>query len=68
MNLAINVRDAMPGGGQLVVSLATVDVDAARAAGTPGARPGRHVVLTVTDTGTGIAPEGGGVTVATSGL
>ncbi len=57
MNLAINARDAMPGGGQLVVGLAPVDVDADRAAGTPGARPGRHVALTVTDTGTGIAAE-----------
>ena len=57
MNLAINARDAMPAGGRLEVSLAPVDVDAERAARAPGAAPGRHVALTVTDTGTGIAAE-----------
>jgi len=47
-NLAINARDAMPRGGRVEVSVA--DVAAA-------ARPGRHVCLTVSDTGCGIAPE-----------
>jgi PAS domain S-box-containing protein len=56
-NLAINARDAMPDGGQLVVALDTVEVDADRAARAIGAHPGRHVALTVSDTGAGIAAE-----------
>ncbi len=49
MNLAVNARDAMPGGGTL--SLETANVDA----GAPGpAAPGRHVALTVRDTGHGM--------------
>ncbi|MFO0583194.1 MAG: PAS domain S-box protein [Anaeromyxobacter sp.] len=46
MNLAVNARDAMPGGGVLTLAL---DVVPAR-----GATPGRHVRLSVTDTGHGM--------------
>jgi len=57
MNLVVNARDAMPGGGQLTIETAETEVaePAGRAAGE--AAPGRYVVLRVTDTGTGIAPE-----------
>ncbi|MDM0001028.1 ATP-binding protein [Variovorax sp. J22P240] len=56
-NLATNSIQAMPGGGRLRVELAIERVEARRA-GTIGARrPGEYVVLTVADTGAGIAPE-----------
>ncbi len=56
MNLAINACDAMPRGGALTISTATLTVspDAARQ---QGGRPGTYVRLSVADTGTGIAPE-----------
>jgi signal transduction histidine kinase/CheY-like chemotaxis protein len=54
MNLAINARDAMPKGGRLTLALSTEEVDAARAAAHPQARPGRCVCLRVTDTGCGM--------------
>ncbi|MEA3244943.1 MAG: MASE1 domain-containing protein [Gemmatimonadota bacterium] len=62
-NLAVNGRDAMPGGGALTVETATVsslaavpgaDVAAAAAAPPPG---GCWAILAVRDVGTGIAPE-----------
>lgn len=54
MNLAVNARDAMPGGGTLV--LATENVSISRQAGSdePVAPPGDYAVLTVQDTGTGM--------------
>jgi len=56
-NLASNAIQAMAAGGTLRIGLAVERTDALRAA-TIGARePGEHVVLTVADTGTGIAPE-----------
>lgn len=54
MNLAINARDAMPKGGRLTLALSAEDVDAARAAAHPAARPGRCVCLRVMDTGCGM--------------
>jgi len=57
VNLATNGIQAMPAGGTLRVGLAVEHVEAPRAA-TIGARgAGDYVVLTVADTGTGIAPE-----------
>jgi two-component system cell cycle sensor histidine kinase/response regulator CckA len=57
MNLAVNSRDAMPAGGQLVISTGTASVDAKQAGEHPEAKPGNYVFLAVTDTGSGIAPE-----------
>ena len=55
LNLCANAREAMPAGGQLMLSTATVAVKAADVARHPAdARPGRFVSLTVTDTGTGM--------------
>ncbi len=57
MNLAINARDAMPGGGVLSVRTRRASVDDQMARVRPDARAGPYVCLSVTDTGTGIAPE-----------
>ena len=57
LNLAVNARDAMPRGGQLVVRTAIVDVDQARVQQHPEARVGRFVCISKTDTGNGIPPE-----------
>jgi PAS domain S-box-containing protein len=57
MNLAVNARDAMPQGGQLLIETADAAVDAQAARLNPDAAPGRYVCLRVTDTGDGIAPE-----------
>lgn len=53
MNLAVNAREAMPGGGKLTVETADVQV-APEAATRLNLRPGPHVVLRVTDTGPGM--------------
>jgi two-component system cell cycle sensor histidine kinase/response regulator CckA len=54
INLAVNARDAMPGGGRLVISTANVTVDDAYAQARPGLRTGDYVRLEVADTGTGM--------------
>jgi two-component system, cell cycle sensor histidine kinase and response regulator CckA len=54
MNLAVNARDAMPKGGKLIIATATAEIDAQYVRQRPDARPGRHVRLSVTDTGTGM--------------
>ncbi len=57
MNLAINARDAMPTGGQLVIEVEDYDVDEQRAAHSDGLRAGPHILLTISDTGEGIPKE-----------
>ncbi len=55
MNLAANAREAMPAGGQLLISTSTADVDAAYVERHPAdARAGRFVCLSITDTGCGM--------------
>lgn len=54
VNLAVNARDAMPGGGSLTIRTANCPVDAERPVGIPA---GDHVMIEVTDTGEGIPPE-----------
>jgi CheY-like chemotaxis protein len=56
MNLVLNARDAMPDGGELVISTSRADLSSADRARFPGARPGPHVCVQVSDTGCGIAP------------
>ncbi len=57
VNLAVNARDAMSGGGTLTIDTANVTVDAASAAARPTGHAGQHVRLRVADTGTGMAPD-----------
>jgi PAS domain S-box-containing protein len=57
LNLCVNARDAMPNGGTLTVEAQPVNVDATFASSAPEAKLGRHLLLQVRDTGTGIPPE-----------
>jgi signal transduction histidine kinase len=57
LNLAINARDAMPGGGVLTIETRHVTIDPDAAARIPKARPGDFVRLTVSDTGHGMTPD-----------
>jgi signal transduction histidine kinase len=54
LNLVINARDAMPGGGRLVVRTGNEALDPAGAAAEPDAQPGAYAVIAVKDTGAGI--------------
>jgi len=55
LNLALNARDAMPRGGTLQLSVRERNVAASES--TPEIAPGSYVVITVSDTGVGMAPE-----------
>lgn len=55
MNLAVNAREAMPDGGRLTLETANVEVGEAGVGEHPGLTRGRYVMLTVSDTGRGLA-------------
>jgi signal transduction histidine kinase/ActR/RegA family two-component response regulator len=57
MNLALNARDAMPHGGRLSLETQQVVVNGEYRRAHPWAKPGRYVLLSVTDTGRGMPPE-----------
>ncbi|MGB8166015.1 MAG: response regulator [Chthoniobacteraceae bacterium] len=57
MNLAVNARDAMPGGGTLRIEASPVNFGRSECAGFPERRRGRFMRLSVSDTGCGMPPE-----------
>jgi two-component system cell cycle sensor histidine kinase/response regulator CckA len=57
MNLAVNARDAMPQGGQLLIETKNVEIGGVHPQRRDGAAPGRYVMLTVSDTGVGMDSE-----------
>jgi CheY-like chemotaxis protein/two-component sensor histidine kinase len=57
MNLAVNARDAMPNGGTLRIETANVELDKEYCSDHIGAKPGSHILLTVSDTGQGMDKE-----------
>jgi two-component system, cell cycle sensor histidine kinase and response regulator CckA len=57
MNLCVNARDAMPNGGKLSIVAENLTIDENYARISPDAAGGPYVVITISDTGMGIAPE-----------
>jgi two-component system, cell cycle sensor histidine kinase and response regulator CckA len=56
MNLVVNARDAMPGGGRVTIETNDVDLESCSFHDEP-VLPGPYVMLAITDTGTGMTPE-----------
>ena len=57
LNLCVNARDAMPNGGEIILSVANAEVDAMRANIHRDAKPGKYVIFSLSDTGVGMPPE-----------
>ncbi|MDE2183591.1 MAG: CHASE3 domain-containing protein [Alphaproteobacteria bacterium] len=57
LNLCLNARDAMPGGGRLTIATAGADLDESYRRQFGDIRPGPYALLRVSDTGCGIAPD-----------
>ena len=54
LNLALNARDAMPGGGKLTIETQNTHLDESYAAQNPGVIAGQYVVICISDTGVGM--------------
>ncbi len=57
LNLVVNARDAMPGGGRIGISTRPFVADGSFAAAHPGVTPGRYLALEVADNGPGMADD-----------
>lgn len=57
MNICINARDAMPTGGTLTINAGNVEIDENYARMNIDAEPGNYIMVTISDTGTGMPPE-----------
>jgi two-component system, cell cycle sensor histidine kinase and response regulator CckA len=57
MNFCVNARDAMPGGGNLTIKAENIHIDESYARMNLEAKPGRFVVINISDSGMGIPPN-----------
>ena len=57
VNLVVNARDAMPGGGRLAIETVNLEWTEEDCRLFPDRKPGRYVAMTVTDTGCGVTPD-----------
>jgi PAS domain S-box-containing protein len=57
LNLAVNARDAMPGGGKLTIASSNASFSGGKVSTVPGVPPGEYVQLTVADTGAGMTQQ-----------
>lgn len=57
LNLAINARDAMPGGGKLTIEASNTILDREYCQSNPEITPGQYVMISISDSGTGMSKD-----------